>query len=62
MAIALDALMKGDDTLQNFTMSLQSSYSSVVSGYVLSQADISVNLNVTALSGSKYQEQFTIPI
>lgn len=53
MAIALDALMKGDDTLQNFTMSLQSSYSSVVAGYVLSQADISVNLNVTALSGSK---------
>ncbi len=53
IALALDALMKGDDSLQNFKISLQSAYSSVASGYVLSQADISVDLNVTALSGSK---------
>ncbi len=53
MALAIDALMRGDDTLQNFTISLQSAYSNVAGGYVLSQGDVSVNLNVTALSGSK---------
>lgn len=53
MVIAVDALMKGDDSLKNLSVSLQSAYSSVVDGYVFSQGDISVDLNVTALSGSK---------
>ncbi len=53
MVIAVDALMKGDDSLKNLSVSLQSAYSSVVDGYVFSQGDISVDLNITALSGSK---------